>query len=362
MENQDPSPSQKTIASAAKKVVTWYRKNARDLPWRQTDNPYHIWVSEVILQQTTVTQGTAYYLRFLKQYPTMETLAVAPLDDVLKLWEGLGYYSRARNLHASAQVVVEKYNGQFPETHEEILSLKGVGPYAAAAIGSFAFGLPHVVVDGNVLRLVSRFYGITDSIDDTPTKKKIKYIAQRMQDCCDPGEFNQAIMEIGALCCTYKSPQCTTCILRKRCVAYNDKTVDRIPHRTKKIKKRNRYFHYHIVQDKLGHIIIEQRSDKDVWQGLYQFLLYESTSPDHASRLHDVLDIADKKIVKSTSYGPYKQMLTHQKITVTFYHHRLSYAYNKATKTTKKLAKVGELDNYAWPRTIAKFLATESLG
>ena len=338
--------------------MSWYRNNARPLPWRETKNPYYIWLSEVILQQTTVSQGTPYYEKFVQAYPTIATLAKADLNDVLKLWEGLGYYSRARNLHAAANDIMNRFGGEFPSSYDDILSLKGIGPYSAAAIGSFAYGLPYVVVDGNVLRLISRFFGIKQSIDTSITKNKIKDLAQRMQDIADPAEFNQAIMEFGALCCTYKKPDCGHCVLRIECNAYQKNQVSQIPVRTKKIKKKKRLFHYHIIVDSAEKTLVEQRGPQDVWQGLFQFPMEEVTNANHESRLHDVLDIGNQK-VKSTVYGPYKQHLTHQQITGFFHIHRISVRIKSKWVTHRRKMSVSELSQLAWPRIINQFLENE---
>lgn len=349
--------TKKTLSSS---LVKWYRNAARDLPWRHTTDPYYIWVSEVILQQTTVAQGEAYYHRFLKLFPDIAALASAPLDDVLKAWEGLGYYSRARNLHAAANDVMKRFSGIFPSNYDDILSLKGIGPYAAAAIGSFVYGLPYVVVDGNVLRVISRLFGMTDSIDETKTKKTIKALAQELQDMADPAEFNQTIMEFGALVCTYKNPGCDSCPIQEHCLAFKKDQVPHLPVRTKKIKKRHRAFHFYIIEDKKGQVIIEQRHDKDVWQGLFQFPMIEVKDIHHETTLHDATDIVFKTKTYESS-DMYKQTLTHQKITAQFFHHKLSSPFTRAQKSGRKIVDMTELDALAWPKIISNYLKDKGL-
>ena len=343
------------IRDRSKALVKWYRGAARDLPWRKTDNPYHIWVSEVILQQTTVAQGEAYYHSFLKRFPDIASLASAPLDNVLKIWEGLGYYSRARNLHTAANDVMYRFGGVFPSTYEDILSLKGIGPYAAAAIGSFVYGLPYVVVDGNVLRVISRVYGMTGSVDITENKKTIRARAQALQDLADPGEFNQTIMEFGAMVCTYKNPGCLDCPIKRYCEANKQGMVDNIPARTKKVKKRSRAFHFHIIEDKKGQVIVEQRKGKDVWQGLFQFPIIEVSDIHHETVLHDVIDIGVDSKQESCS-EVYKQTLTHQRISARFYRHRVTVVHTESQSSDKMVIALSELDKLAWPKIISNYL------
>ena len=344
-----PTTKTHTIAAA---LVKWYKKNKRALPWRNTSDPYAIWVSEIILQQTTVAQGEAYYKRFLAAFPTIKALASAEQDEVLKLWEGLGYYSRARNIHHSAQDIIERFEGYFPHSYEDIISLKGIGPYAAAAIGSFAFGLKHVVVDGNVLRVISRLYAIEDPVDQTTTKKVIQELGQDMLITQDAATFNQAIMEFGALQCTYKNPGCQDCTLADSCLAYQGHLVAKIPIKSKKIKKTNRYFHYLLLETMEGQLAITQRTGSDIWQGLYQFPLWESDSQD-ADIMHGLqhLGLTNKKKPKNSEW--YKQTLTHQYIHARFYHLRLS----KSAASTYQLVDKQQLGSFAWPRIINRYLA-----
>ena len=231
-----------------KKLLEWYAQNDRPMPWKGIKNPYFIWLSEVILQQTRVEQGLPYYLKFIKKYPTINSLAKAPEDEILKLWEGLGYYSRARNLHAAAKEIVVNYNGIFPTTYEEILKLKGVGEYTASAIASFAYDLPRAVIDGNVYRVLTRFFGIHTPVDTSKGKKKIRLLADCLLETQKPALYNQAIMDFGAIQCTPKTPECSVCTLKNACTGYGLKKVNTYPVKSKKIKKRKRHFYYLVLK------------------------------------------------------------------------------------------------------------------
>jgi len=351
----------KTTKALSSKLIKWYRKEARDLPWRRTQDPYHIWVSEIILQQTTVAQGEAYYHRFLKKFPTISILASATQDDVLKLWEGLGYYSRARNLHAASQDVMERFDGKFPDTYEDIISLKGIGPYAAAAIGSFVYGIPKVVVDGNVLRVISRLYGIEEAVDLPATKKIITHKAQVLLETQDPAEFNQTIMEFGAMQCTYKSPGCADCPLRKYCVAYDKELVTTLPLKSKKIKKRKRFFQYALISDKKDNYLIEQRQQKDVWQGLHQFPLVETPKKANALSLHDIPDLGSVDGELETVSDNYKQTLTHQYIHAVFYHFKSAKLLKQEKHKNRMVVSLAKFKELTWPKVIANYLTDREL-
>lgn len=349
------SSNQKTKQKYSTAIVKWYRKNARDLPWRRTQDPYKIWLSEIMLQQTTVAQGTDYYLRFLEKFPTIKTLAQASQDEVLKQWEGLGYYSRARNLHHTAQYIYEHLDGTFPSQYDDIKALKGVGDYTAAAIASFVYGLPYVVMDGNVLRVMSRLYGITEAVDIPKTKKQIKEEAQQLLECQDPAEFNQAIMEFGALLCTFKNPGCTNCPLRKSCVAYAEDMVGILPKKSKKIKKRKRFFVFHHITDPKNRILIEQRGPKDVWQGLYQFPLLELDGiAEETSKLHPL--VSELSLEETHRSSCLKQTLTHQNLECWFVKYKAPKAFPKALNKAYEIITPKELDNYGFPRVINTYL------
>ena len=259
-----------------KTIIHWYSANKRDLPWRHTTNPYFIWLSEIILQQTQVKQGLPYYEAFVKTFPTVFDLANAEEQNVLKLWQGLGYYSRARNLHYAAKYIVNDLNGNFPSTYSEIIKLKGVGDYTASAVASIAFNETTAVVDGNVYRILSRFFGIDTPINSTKGIKEFKALASSLIDNKQPATFNQSIMEFGARQCKPKNPDCTTCPLDSSCFALQHNKITDLPVKLKKTKVRNRYFNYLVCIDSKKNIVIEQRSGKGIWQNLYQFPLIET--------------------------------------------------------------------------------------
>jgi A/G-specific adenine glycosylase len=261
----------------SKTIITWYIENRRDLPWRHTKDPYKIWLSEIILQQTRVVQGLPYYEAFIKKFPTISDLATADEDTVLHLWQGLGYYSRARNLHQTAKIIHENYNDAFPNRFKELLKLKGVGPYTAAAIASFAFGEAVALVDGNVYRVLSRIYGIQTNIASSGAYKEFFELASNLMDDSQPDVFNQALMEFGAMACTPKNPNCTFCPFIQNCIAYQTGKVSELPIKINKTKIRKRYLLYIVWRDVKGRFYVQQRTQKDIWQKLYEFDLIEST-------------------------------------------------------------------------------------
>lgn len=255
-------------------IVDWFANHRRALPWRTTKDPYKIWLSEIILQQTRVDQGLGYYQRFVAAFPRVENLAAAEEQEVLLLWQGLGYYSRARNLHHTAKTIVSKYSGVFPSSYEHLLQLKGIGPYSAAAIASIAFDLPHAVVDGNVYRVLSRYFGIATPIDSNEGKKEFFALANQMIEGQNPGIYNQALMEFGALHCKPALPLCLSCPLASKCVAHRTKQVADLPVKTKTIQQRRRILHYYVP---IYHraTLIKPRPAGDIWQGLWEFPLVE---------------------------------------------------------------------------------------
>ena len=261
-------------------LLKWHSsKNDRKMPWKGEKNPYRIWLSEVILQQTRVDQGWAYYEKFLEAFPTIHDLAHAPEQKVLKLWEGLGYYSRCRNLIITAKKIDAEYNGEFPNTYEEILALKGIGPYTAAAIASFAFRLPHAVVDGNVTRVLSRYFGDFTPIDSTAGKKLYTDLADALLDREQADLYNQAIMDFGATVCLPRNPLCADCVQRHGCQAMQKGLTTQLPVKEKNIRKRQRWFYYFIVETPDDRLYIRQRSGRDIWEGLYEFILQETEEP-----------------------------------------------------------------------------------
>lgn len=299
------------------KIGRWYEKNKRDLPWRQTKDAYRIWLSEIILQQTRVNQGMDYYLRFVKRFPTVKELAEAQQDEVLKLWQGLGYYSRARNLHSAAQQVVNNYNNKkgntdvsFPTTYAELIKLKGVGPYTAAAIASFSSGEKVAVVDGNVYRVLSRLFDIETPIDSTQGQKEFLSIASQLLSEKDPGHHNQAMMEFGALCCTPSSPQCLDCPVADHCLAFERQTIFQRPIKAGKVKIRERHLSYliYIYKDSLW---VHQRGEGDIWQGLWEFVIDE----EQEQQRNEV----QKQPKNEQPAFSIKHQLTHQTLYADFY-------------------------------------------
>jgi A/G-specific adenine glycosylase len=262
--------------SFSKFLIQWYLQNKRDLPWRKNSHPYPVWLSEIMLQQTRVAQGLPYFLRFIKAFPTVNDLAAAPEEKVLHLWQGLGYYSRARNLHATAKQVAFELGGTFPNSYAGLLKLKGIGEYTAAAIASISYGEAVPVVDGNVYRVLSRYFGITTDISSSGAKKEFTALAATLLPASKAADFNQAMMEFGALQCVPKSPDCTICIFNDTCVAYNTGRVNELPIKLKKQKVTNRYFNYIVIQDANGRTLINRRGDKGIWHGLYEFPLLET--------------------------------------------------------------------------------------
>ncbi|MBE0423546.1 MAG: A/G-specific adenine glycosylase [Lutibacter sp.] len=259
----------------SKQLIYWYLQNKRNLPWRDTNNPYNVWLSEIILQQTRVDQGTSYYFQFIKHFPTVFDLAEANEEEVLKLWQGLGYYSRARNLHFSAKYIVEELNGNFPATYKELLKLKGVGDYTASAIASICFNEPTAVVDGNVYRVLSRYFGIDTAINSSAGIKIFKQLAQQLIDAKNPGTHNQALMEFGALMCKPRNPDCNICPLKNSCFALSKNCVNDLPVKEKKAKIKTRHFNYLVIHSS-DHKTIVVKRETGIWQNLYEFPLIES--------------------------------------------------------------------------------------
>ena len=290
------------------------------MPWKGEKDPYKIWLSEIILQQTRVEQGLNYYNNFIKTFPDVHKLAKAPEEKVFKLWEGLGYYTRCRNLIASAKFISKELSGKFPDTYEEINALKGVGPYTASAISSFGFNLPHAVVDGNVFRVLARIFGISTPIDSTEGKKKFAELANKLLDKKQPGLYNQAIMDFGAVICK-SAPVCSQCVFKKTCYAFINNKINELPVKEKKLRIKKRWFYYLVLEHE-GNTAIRQRTEKDIWQLLYEFPLIEM---EKEQELKTVLSQAEKKgLLKSKGYEAvsvsqlYKQPLSHQLITGQF--------------------------------------------
>ena len=302
-----------------KGLYVWHQDINRDMPWKATKDAYKIWISEIILQQTRVAQGKKYYVRLVERFPDVKTLAQASEDDVLALWKGLGYYTRARNLHKAAQLVMEEHDGIFPTTYNEIIALPGIGPYAAAAISSFAFDLPHAVLDGNVFRVLSRHRGIVTPIDTTAGKKSFSALSQMLLDHEDPARYNQAIMDFGALICTPAVPSCMNCTLQDSCQGFHDGIIDLLPIKSKKVKVKKRYFHYLSIETDDG-IYLERREQKDIWQGLYQLPLIEGEKRLSKKELMAGVKELFGPFQKMTKVYSATQQLTHRLIYGDFYH------------------------------------------
>jgi A/G-specific adenine glycosylase len=345
----------------SEKIIKWYRQNKRNLPWRTTKNPYKIWLSEIILQQTQVKQGLPYYEKFVSSYPNVQALANAHEDDVLKLWQGLGYYSRARNLHYTAKYITKDLQAEFPETFKELLKLKGVGEYTAAAIASFAYNEAVPVVDGNVYRVLSRFFGIDTPINSPEGVTLFKQKAQEVFDFQNPAEHNQAIMEFGALMCKPKSPDCMFCPLQIECVAYQSGKVNDLPVKLKKLKRRKRYFNYLIIKNLANEIIIQQRKAKDIWQKLFQFPLLESKSQRFQLEVEELNTSLESNFdsnlaITKINETPYKHVLSHQDIFADFW--LVNYNFDNSTfeKGTYISTSVEDLKKYAVPILIDNFM------
>jgi len=337
------------------KLLDWYDRVKRNLPWRETKDPYKVWISEIILQQTRVDQGLPYYGRFIAVFPKVEDLANANEDEVLKLWEGLGYYSRARNLHFTAKLVANELGGIFPRTYKGLLELKGIGPYTAAAIGSISFGLPVAAVDGNVYRVLSRYFGITDSIDETATKNRITELANEVLAKQYPGNHNQAMMELGATVCSPINPNCKECPLSISCEAFAGNLQSELPVRSKKTKVRDRFFYYSVCISN-DEVLISRRGSGDIWQGLYEFPLLETESKLDDSDFLDRLNLRKEDIVLNVSQE-FKHILSHQRIFAKFILMR-SDSFESSDFTWVKTEKLKDL---AFPRLINRYLEKQTL-
>lgn len=302
-------------------LLPWYRENQRPLPWRTSPDPYRIWLSEVILQQTRVDQGTAYWLRFVERYPSVTHLAKASEDQVLRLWQGLGYYSRARNLRTAAQQVVKEHDGQFPADHAALLKLKGVGDYTASAIASICFGISEPVVDGNVFRVLARVFGIATPIDSTAGKKEFRALAANLIPTEQPGDHNQAVMELGATVCTPKNPRCDECPLVRKCIAKAEGRIAVLPVKLGKTRTRTRHFNYLLIEAK-GGIYMRKRNGRDIWQGLWELPMVETENAATDALLIKTAGLASLKRIE----GPVVHVLSHQRINATLWQAELKDA------------------------------------
>lgn len=335
-------------------IENWYKEYKRELPWRDSADPYVIWISEIILQQTRVVQGYDYFVRFMKRFPDVATLAEADEDEVMKYWQGLGYYSRARNLHAAAKSM----NGVFPKTYPEVRALKGVGEYTAAAICSFAYNMPYAVVDGNVYRVLSRYLGIDTPIDSTEGKKLFAAVADELLDRKNPALYNQAIMDFGAIQCSPQTPNCMFCPLADSCAALAKGTVAELPVKQHKIKTTNRYFNYIYVR--MGvHTLIHKRTEDDIWKNLFELPLVE-TEKDLSEeeflacpQFHALFAEGEVRMVRTLLRGV-KHVLSHRVIYTNFY--EVTLPDNSSSFSSYQRVAVEDLGRYAVPRLIHAFL------
>lgn len=308
----------------AKELICWYLENKRELPWRATKDPYQIWLSEIILQQTRVEQGKPYYFAFLEAYPDVKSLANASEEEVLKLWQGLGYYSRARNLLFTAKYIAFDLGGKFPQTHKELLKLKGVGDYTASAIASVCYNEAEAAVDGNVFRVLARIFGIATPTNSTAGIKQFRRLAQDLIDKDDPANFNQALIEFGSEQCKPRNPLCGSCPFSSNCVAFNQNRINELPVKLKKQKVRKRNFNYLVFISEKGETVLKQRKGKGIWQGLYEFPLVETLSETNAANL--VLEesagdyfLQNCEEIQLYNEEPIVHKLTHQHIYTKFW-------------------------------------------
>lgn len=335
-------------------ITNWYRQNSRKLPWRETKDPYFIWLSEIILQQTRVDQGMSYYLKFTTNYPSVEDLAKASEQQVLNDWQGLGYYSRARNLHATAKYISGELNNEFPNNYDEILKLKGVGPYTAAAISSFVFNERKAVVDGNVYRVLSRIFDIETPIDSSEGKKQFQELADSLISEENPGEFNQAIMEFGATYCVPSNPNCDGCIFNMKCLGRENGNVQDRPIKVGKTKVRNRYFYYAVFSEN-KRICVKKRIERDIWQEMYDFPLLES---EHRLTEGELIN----HFWTEVKLKPYKistevcHVLSHQKIFAQFIHFD-----SIPSEFNEKVVAFEDLNSLPLPRLIDRYLENHSV-
>ncbi len=339
-------------------LLKWNQfENKREMPWKGETDPYKIWISEIILQQTRVKQGLDYYNRFIRAWPDIKSLSAAPEQQVYKLWEGLGYYSRCKNLIESAKFINSHLNDKFPEKYEDILALKGIGQYTASAIASFAFNQPYAVLDGNVFRVLSRFFGVQTPIDTTSGKKIFTALSKDLIDTLHPASYNQAIMDFGATICKPSLPLCAQCSLKKKCIAYKKNLVNILPVKEKGIKQKERFFNYLIVYEKKK-VYVNQRTAKDIWQNLYEFILIETIDLVSEKKL------LSTKIFKALFNGNNYQVtavsklltqkLTHQTIRGRFFHITCK---NGATTLKKfQLVSPKDLSLLPFPKFITSYL------
>lgn len=340
------------------KILNWYKENKRELPWRETKNPYLIWISEIMLQQTRVDQGLGYYQKFVKRFPDINSLAKAVENEVLKYWQGLGYYSRARNLHFSARYIMNELNGQFPETYEEILKLKGVGPYTASAIASIAFNLPNAVIDGNVMRVISRLFGVDEPINTALGLKKINSHLNGIFVKDQPGDFNQAVMEFGALFCTPRNPNCENCLFNTDCIAFNLGRVHELPIKLKAQAPKDWFLYYFVIfNEKEKTLLLRKRENSGIWKNLYDFPSFDSSKKMNSNEIFKTEEF--NKLVENQSYRIskskiIKHQLSHKNIFANFF---LIHIEENTLKNKGLIAvKLNKIKDYPVSRLIDIYL------
>lgn len=336
------------------RLIQWYLENKRDLPWRNTTNPYKIWLSEIILQQTRVAQGLPYYERFVETFPTVFDLANASEEQVLKLWQGLGYYSRGRNLHKTAQIIAFELNGTFPKTYNDLLKLKGIGTYTAAAIASFSQKEVVPVVDGNVFRVLARYFDVETDISSATAKKEFSALANEIIDKKRPDLFNQALMEFGALQCVPKNPNCLQCIFNESCAALQKKKVDLLPIKLKKTKVTERFFNYLVFEDESSNSLIQQRTSKGIWHNLYEFPLIESEKELSEKEIIEKISATSFLTNKLISIKPFDEksvlhILSHQRLKIRFWELKVDGSIDSGMSKEA-------LKKYPFPIVIFKFI------
>ena len=339
----------------SEKILDWYGAHKRDLPWRSTREPYKIWLSEIILQQTRVVQGIPYYNRFVQNFPTIQDLASATEEEVLKLWQGLGYYSRARNLHATAKIIVRDYHGKFPETYHELISLKGIGDYTASAIASICFDQPEPVVDGNVYRVLSRYFGVDLPINSSAGIKYFKELARKLMSIDHIRDYNQGIMEFGAVQCVPKNPVCDECPLASGCVALAENRIGTLPVKNKKAAVKKRHFNYVVGLDSDNKTRIVQRNGNDIWKNLYEFPMIESvkelTDREIFSQCGEMLGVNEIDGIYENNATPLVHKLSHQHLYAKFWIVQTSEDFEEGIS-------LDELERFPVPVLIADFIKT----
>jgi A/G-specific adenine glycosylase len=342
-------------------ITFWFNENKRNLPWRNTKDPYKIWVSEIILQQTRVNQGIEYYKNFIRKFKNINALAGADINEVLKIWQGLGYYSRARNMHETAKKVVREMGGIFPAKYEEIIKLKGIGKYTAAAIASICFGESIPVVDGNVYRVISRYKGISTMINSNSAYSEFYSTVKKLMSTSEPGTFNQSVMELGAIICTPKKPDCKQCPVAKGCYARKNNKIDLLPAKSKNTKVRKRYFNYLVISNN-ENILIKKRVQNDIWKSLFDFPLIESKKNISVYELLHLDEFRNnwkfKKIDLLNISKTYEHKLTHQIIYARFYKFKLSDSEMPVIPDIS-MTKLKQLHSFPVPRLVDKYLSHE---